>query len=137
MAARRGHGLVLVAALAGAAVVGGVGCGQNEIPAFPTYTRDIKPLMEARCIRCHGAGGTLNADPDSVKVAGTFTVAMNGYFTALADPGPMMHGLAYYTTPAGLPTWTAFFPQMPPAPAPPLTDREFEILTTWIAHPLP
>ena len=38
-------------------------------PARPTYKNDIAPLMEAHCIRCHGAGGTLNADPDIPKIA--------------------------------------------------------------------
>jgi hypothetical protein len=136
MPALRGQGLVLVAALAGAAVVGGVGCGANDIPINPTYSREIKPLMEAHCIRCHGAGGTLNLDPDSAKV-NSVQAPTSGDFTALADDAAGKHGLIWYTVAPGSALWTAFFPQMPPAPAPGLTDREYQILTTWIASPMP
>ncbi|HEY7374391.1 MAG TPA: hypothetical protein VIF57_19665 [Polyangia bacterium] len=29
----------------------------------PTYKHDVQPIFIARCVRCHGANDTLNADP--------------------------------------------------------------------------
>src|SRR3954462_11813653 len=66
MATTRRNGALLVLALAVGGLVGGAslsGCGENAVPERPSYARDIAPLMGARCIRCHGAGGTLNTDP--------------------------------------------------------------------------
>ena len=39
------------------------GCGEEEVRAFHSYEKDIRPLMLARCVRCHGGGGTFNTDP--------------------------------------------------------------------------
>jgi hypothetical protein len=119
----------------------GLGCGEKEAPLFPSYETDVKPLMGARCIRCHGAGGTLNGDPDIPMTFGLGKMAKDGNFTGLEDVG-MVHGLQYYTAAApdkaGATRMRAFLKApMPPPPAPPLTDREFEIINRWIDNPLP
>jgi hypothetical protein len=122
--------------LAGLALAG---CGEEPAPLFPSYQHDVKPLMKARCIRCHGANGTLNLDPDSAKVSGT-QAPIDGDFTQLEDNGTI-HGLLFYTkngpTPLGLTKMGLYLPQMPPSPAPELTDREFQIINTWANNPLP
>ena len=58
--------------LALAALVGGC---EDAIPASPTFEVDVKPIFLANCVRCHGAGGTLNADPR----------ALNGYATDMPN----------------------------------------------------
>jgi hypothetical protein len=64
-------------------------------------------------------------------------VPTNGYFNMLMDDGAK-HGLMYYTAGnTGFATMKIFLPQMPPSPAPPLTDREFNIIWNWAQNPLP
>jgi hypothetical protein len=135
--------LFVLLALAGVAV-GVAGCG-NDIPPFPTYSKDIQPLMQAHCVRCHGAGGTLNTDPDippdtnpqdpRSSYVGT---PKNGYFTQLADVGPGKLGLMSYSgqNPARV-LMNAALPYMPPPPAPPLTDWEHDLLVRWLDNPRP
>src|SRR5437764_1467964 len=36
---------------------------EEPVPQTPTFALDVKPIFAAHCVRCHGAGGTLNADP--------------------------------------------------------------------------
>jgi mono/diheme cytochrome c family protein len=129
MTGMRAHGLYLVTVLAGAAVVGGAGCG-NPVPDRPSYERDIKPLMEAHCIRCHGAGGTLNADPDIRPVSGvqkpnaTDFTSLNGLMPLTGAAEPALE-LFVKTLP------------MPPPPSDLLTNYERELLFTWAKNPLP
>jgi hypothetical protein len=114
------------------------GCGENPAPERPTYARDIKPLLEARCIRCHGAGGALNNDPDH---GGAFPGApTHGDFTRLDDDPKGMHGLLYYTSAgtggaAQMKSWVVTI-GMPPPPSDRLTDRETTILLDWANAPL-
>ena len=38
-----------------ATAVAGVGCNlEPGVPGQPSYELDVKPILEARCIRCHG-----------------------------------------------------------------------------------
>ena len=72
----RRNGLLVTTALA--SVLAGLGgaCSIEDTPHAPTYTLDIQPLVLSRCVRCHGAGGHLNADPDirgRSKTAGPLT----------------------------------------------------------------
>jgi hypothetical protein len=118
-----------------------VGCGENSIPENPSWARDIHPLMEAHCTRCHGDGGMLNGDPDvpagkiptcSAPVdGGTYTCKpLLGNFTTEA-------GLMTYVN-IGLKTFEMYMAYpMPPPPSEPLTDYEYNLLVAWIAHPLP
>jgi cytochrome c553 len=136
MATMRTHAGIFVVLVA--AALAAAGCGGTPAPDRPTYSRDIQPLMTAHCIRCHGAGGTLNKDPDipgdnKVPYVGAPT---NGYLTQLADTGPGKLGLMSYATTAR-PLMTAALPYMPPPPAPPLTDREYTTLVRWLDNPLP
>lgn len=130
----------LVMTVALGALLGGaslMGCGEEEVPVRPTYSRDIAPLMEAHCIRCHGAGGTLNADPDIPANAKFTGPPTNGDFTSLNDNGNV-NGLLHYTG-AGIAILKLYVDSgpMPLPPANPLTDREHDLLMTWAANPLP
>ena len=115
----------------------GAGCGEEPAPLFPSYATDVKPLVAARCIRCHGAGGMLNTDPDSTPVLGV-QKPNNSDFTRLDDANGN-YGLLHYTSAGagGVKSLTTFLSMMPPPPAPPLTDREYNILVNWAKNPLP
>jgi hypothetical protein len=133
-------------------VAGGAiaGCGEEPIPDNVSYARDIKPLMEARCIRCHGAGDAFNRDPGlspaflNVPHPDTPT---KGDFTRLDDhvnkAGVMVKGLMFYTRMTGHIYMDAYLipekgsPMMPPPPAPALTTRERDMLLKWVSFPNP
>jgi hypothetical protein len=121
--------------LAGAGLAG---CGAEAVPDFVSYSRQIQPLMEARCVRCHGAGGTLNADSDILPNVNKYSGApTNGYFNRLEDDG-MKFGLMHYT--GGLVAFTMGYVDggpMPLPPAAPLSDREHELFSNWLSNPYP
>jgi hypothetical protein len=119
-------------------VAGGAlaGCGEEPVPDIVSFARDIKPLMEARCVRCHGGGGMLNDDPYSQPTsmetkpeAGDFRhiETVNGISGLGTYAGPGVGLLRIYIDPKDGP------PLMPPLPAPPLTAREKEMLLKWAA----
>jgi hypothetical protein len=143
---RRNEGLIIGTLALGALMSGAVGCGEEPVPTVVTYQEHIKPLMAAHCIRCHGAGGMFNADPDSAPVilpgspapaADAGAAPVRGDFTMLNSVGAKP-GLLFYAAPndAGIGLMQAFLAVMPPAPAPPLTDRERNMLLQWIQNPL-
>jgi hypothetical protein len=145
----RTSGLTLLALL-GLAVAGVAGCGENPVPDFPSYKLDVAPLMGARCVRCHGAGGTLNEDKDIPSTFAFKGAPLRGYFDRLEDQGttcvppPGVDGVdckrglgSYAGTGAFSSSVNTYLKYMPPPPAPALTARENEILTTWFKNPLP
>jgi hypothetical protein len=138
--------LLFVSVLAAGSVAGA--CGPAPAPDMPTFAHDVEPIMLARCVRCHGAGGMLNADPHSTVML--FQGApTSGYFDHLEDQGdcvpdggviPMSckRGLKYYATDTtGVALWKLWFPMMPPAPAPKLSDRQLDTINRWVKNPLP
>jgi mono/diheme cytochrome c family protein len=136
MTGMRAHGLLIVTMLAGAALSGAAGCGENPIPDRPTYERDIKPLMEANCIRCHGAGGMLNADPDIMKIQNSMAPTMSD-FTQLNDVNGKF-GLLHYTAAnpqGGVALMQAFLGMMPPPPSDRLAPWEHDLLIKWVNNP--
>jgi hypothetical protein len=133
-------GLVLLALVVSAGAL--AGCGEEPVPLNPSYTVDIKPLMAARCIRCHGAGGKLNVDPDSVlnKQVKDPSIPPQAPkladFTRLEDMGDRK-GLLFYTLDGGvgMQIYIKTGP-MPPPPAPALTEREYTMLMRWLKNPI-
>jgi mono/diheme cytochrome c family protein len=135
----------------------GGGCTAESVPNVPTYENDVKPIMEARCIRCHGAGGMLNADPNHKGII-PGGAPFDGFFTRLEDDCPDgeatgCHGLLHY---AGPPPDGGSSPQslmrsyihstsdsgtvnprMPPPPSPLLTTRELDVLDKWLSESPP
>lgn len=122
------------------------GC-EKPVPATPTYTADVLPIFEAHCVRCHGAGGTLNADERSIEPAPPSGGYLDQYddksdCTPDADghyPLTCMGGARYEAESGNL---AAFIhgrtqPKMPLAPAAPLDDWELAVLDNWIAEKPP
>jgi hypothetical protein len=142
---------MLLCALAGVAIAG-AGCDSmgGPIPAQPAYDSEVRPLLMAHCVRCHGAGGMLNlpteptgpnaptipsvADPNTQQ---GFTAVYNLYLNQF-DNSPGKNGAAgmakilgvYVKDSAKPPTF------MPPAPAQPLDDWAIGVLDNWGLNPI-
>ena len=100
-------------------------CG-GGVPADPTYFTDVQPILRANCARCHGA------DPSDPAIA-TFrldryvkddTSTFDAYDYATGMDPEMMRVAVDHEAPA-----------MPPDYS--LTDRQRDILGTWIEHGAP
>jgi hypothetical protein len=145
----RRNDLIIAALSLSLSALGGA-CATEAVPNVPTYQDDVKPILESRCIRCHGGNGMLNDDPDHT---GYFAHARptDGFFNRLEDDCPDAeisdcHGLLFYT-PAADPNRSAMFTgfihatgddnRMPPPPSPPLTTRQIQVLDNWLAHCAP
>jgi hypothetical protein len=138
-------GICRVGSVALAALALG-GCGK-PVPATPTYTEDVLPILEAHCVRCHGAGGTLNADVRSIEAA----PPTNGYLNQYDDkvdctpdanmivPVTCRGGARYEAEIGNLHLFIHGFaqPRMPLAPAAPLDDWELSVLDNWTAEKPP
>jgi hypothetical protein len=104
------------------------GCGEEPVPDYPSYAVQIQPLLVARCARCHGTAvaGVTDPDPDSPPLPGK------------TKEKPLTSGFETFAgAKAAGPLIKVSLDIMPPAPSPALTDREKELLTRWIANPLP
>jgi hypothetical protein len=108
------------------------------VPDMPTYAVDVKPILLAHCVRCHGAGGTLNADPSSSLPY----PPPNGYFDHyedLTDCTPGDGGVVPDTCKYGAASLAGamkFYVNsddtpMPPPPAPRLSAHDREVITRW------
>jgi len=117
-----------------------------EVPAAPTYTKDVAPILDAHCVRCHGQGGTLNAYEFPVygsKQAPT-TCYLQTYDNAgdCTTPGSTTCQFGAKTCVGQINAYAisgtvAAKTLMPPPPSDPLNDWEKDVLSKWIANPLP
>ena len=62
--------IVLALPLAIALAASNLGCSP-EVPATPTYTNDVRPILMAHCVRCHGADDMFNTNPDVPGLSST------------------------------------------------------------------
>jgi cytochrome c553 len=145
----------LLFALVGAAVAAGCDAYPTA-PGKPAYDTEVRPLLMAHCVRCHGAGGSLNVPteptgpnaPTLPSISGVVdafnSVAM--YFDQFdttgdcsASPptdckngaGPNAGAIKTFVQPQTKPPLF-----MPPAPAPALNDWELGVINNWAANPV-
>ena len=129
------------------------------LPEMPSYATDVAPIFNANCVRCHGAGGTLNAapnpdgSPNTVGMpvtcylsmyddAGDCTVGDGGIISSTCKRGAHFCGTASGDPPNSLVSYyTLILTQdeggMPPPPWPALGAREKELIRRWTLDPLP
>ncbi len=132
--------LALVAVLtAGAAALG---C-QIEPGAVgqPTYEAEVRPILMARCIRCHGSPPLGDPHPLSTQFPGppVATVCFDVYgdtpcADADAGAGCVVHGALFETTSKNFAKFLNMDQKvlgMPPAPAPPLTSYQKDTIINW------
>jgi hypothetical protein len=127
MAAMRRTGMLLATLILGGALLGGCDDYYGDVPVQPSYSRDIAPLMTARCTRCHGAGGMLNKDPDMPPV-----IVNNAAGSTVVGDFTSMSGIMTY---CGL--MPTFIVVMPPPPSDALDSWSRDVLLKWCLNPQP
>jgi hypothetical protein len=114
------------------------------VPKTPSFELDVKPIFAAHCVRCHGAGGTLNADPRAPDK----NAPSDGYLDRYADksdctpdaagdvPPTCERGALSEAKNGYLKLYLHFTNQlrMPLAPSEPLTSWELETVDNWLAE---
>ena len=125
--ARRGVIVLVLAA-------GALGGCEEPVPKTPTFSVDVRPIFEAHCVRCHGAGGTLNEDPRSIEAAPPSGGFLNQYEDKVdCTPDAMgnipvtcLGGARYEAESGNIKAYVhgPVTPRMPPAPSPPLDSWE-------------
>jgi hypothetical protein len=134
-----------VLAVAFGAVALGAGCNlEHDAATKPTYEADVRPILMARCVRCHGAPPL--GDPESSTLFGTgspppasprFDVYGDTNCDG-TDAGICVKGAA---SAAGLMKMRVTLPQemsgMPPLPAPALTSYQRDTIVNWADEATP
>jgi hypothetical protein len=108
-----------------------------EVPANPTYTKDVKPILDAHCVRCHGE--TLTPDPN-LPTEMPVICHLNRFGDDCTNPAACTSGAASPTC-TGLSTLyivaaDSTGKRMPPPPSDPLNDWEVDVLTRWFKAPV-
>jgi hypothetical protein len=126
-------GSILFAAMA----LGLGGCGP-VVPDRPTWQHDIRPLMVARCIRCHNdPGGVDPLTANAVPAWGAkppLVLLYNFDFVTLPNPVPQQLTALQALGPKSVRGSPHI---MPPPPAEKLEDWEIQLLDNWAAEKPP
>jgi hypothetical protein len=117
------------------------GC-EKPVPAMPTFAVDVHPILAASCVRCHGAGGTLNADPRAIENdppqsnLDQYDDDADCVPTPQGTPLSCVRGAAYEATIGNLHAVLhgSEPPRMPLAPSDPLGDWELAVIDNWVAE---
>lgn len=132
------------------------GCNANgaSVPSQPAYDVDVRPILMAHCVRCHGAGGKANTateptGPDaavlpSIRLTAGALAGLHSFFDQFGPSGNCNSDGGVYPADCKLgastlgPDFPAFVRhglnpdvQMPPPPAPELDDWAIQTLTNW------
>jgi len=115
---------VLSVLVAGAGA--GAGCNlEPSVPGSPTYEADVKPILEARCIRCHGYPQLVGATPmvrfDVYDCSGDAGVP--GCAVGAKVAAPLMKSRIQLGKNDPL--------HMPPKPAAPLSQYQIDTIAKW------
>jgi hypothetical protein len=118
-------------------------CGSDTpaVPANPTYTTDVKPILDGHCIKCHGADDMLhtmviNGYPNSPSYCylqrypdeGDCSNLLNADCKAGAGSSFCQSQMVSYIS------LTDPLTRMPPGPDAPLSDREKQVVMRWVSN---
>jgi cytochrome c553 len=95
-------------------------CEAADAADAPSFQKDVRPLLDAKCVRCHGAK-VKKADLDLSTAAGVLQGGESGPAVVAGKPEK---SLLYEKVHKG---------EMPPAKKDPLSTAEVETLRRWIA----
>lgn len=118
--------------LAAAAIAITAGCGEPTAPASPTWEQDVRPILVARCIRCHYAVPG-NVDPKATSPVAKVPTVHSFNFARFQDIGAdnlTILKLAAKCARGELPGF-----MMPPPPAEKLETWQIETLDNWAKNP--
>jgi hypothetical protein len=129
MKTMRRKAIELAALLAAAMAIGAAGCNlEPGVPGQPGYEADVKPILEARCIRCHSYPQIANATPgvrfdvyDCSQMPDAGLVCTAG----AKDVAGLMPKRLQVNKDDGL--------HMPPKPAAPLSQYQVDTIVKWAA----
>ena len=109
-----------------ALALGGVAACAPEKPAAPTYEKDVGPILDAHCARCHNSrgpdGGFLGEADASTKSPTPQVCRFDSYAGAKPPCAQLMQ--PYINQGPGS-------DPMPPPPATKLNDWEIDVLVRW------
>jgi len=114
------------------------GCTPVEPPARPAWDQHVMPLLQGRCNHCHGETWGKNLDPDSgapLPPATRLDFCMNGT-AAMQEVGVGVSfgaaaALKMFFMPQFEPDAKTGRANMPPPPAEPLSEYEYQVLKKW------
>lgn len=98
-------------------LVGAISCGSTDVPDAPdvTFTRDVQPLLEQRCLSCHKDGGIAGIPFDSYQ-----------------QVAPMADLIVDAVERGTMPPWLAAAGCEEYADDPSLTDAQKAMLRRWL-----
>jgi hypothetical protein len=113
----------------------GAGCSP-DVPANPTYTKDVQPIYLAHCVRCHGANDMLtpmpvNGSTHPPKFCYLQRYEDEGDCSMVTNPDCKMGAGSVVCDPISYVT-RSDSSRMPPPPSEPLNDWEKEVITRWV-----
>lgn len=118
------HSARVVMLMAGLAV-GATACGP-DVPANPDWATDVRPILQARCVRCH-------SNPARIDPAAKDQVGALPFDTDAATP---LSTVLTNMMPARVRGGQGALPIMPPPPNASLEDWQIQILTNYAKnHP--
>jgi len=102
-----------------------------DAPATPTYAKDVKVILDAHCVRCHGANCMLNSTP-GLKFPLNVTAPQLCYLESYDGPSGAMGAMgcaALFPAYIGVPDNATL--RMPPKPSDALSAYETDVLLRW------
>jgi hypothetical protein len=118
---------------------------EKPVPAVPTFAVDVQPIFQASCVRCHGAGGMLNADPRALENdqpqsnLDQYDDGADCVPTPQGTPLSCVRGAAYEASNGNIHAFLhgAEPPRMPLPPSDPLGAWELAVIDNWVAESPP
>jgi hypothetical protein len=103
-----------------------------EVPANPTYDKDVGPILNAHCVRCHSADFAPVFDPTTGTTDAPLLCHFNSRDGALANGCNIM--IPAYVGNSGVGAYDNT--RMPKPPSDRLNDWEIDVLKRWAANPV-